>query len=277
MRTAYLILLYTTFITFAQSDYYSQKSSVFEISELIQGTWYLDKVEIIGLNSNDTSCILSQENQLKRIVFNSSTVECYPDTTEYRFYQPTIREFYYQLHHDTITDWTTIQLMSKRKKKQIIESYTVVSCSFNNLVYEVYEVYEVGNGLEKIISRTRYYYVRPNNFSNPLLGSWTVDKNNFLVDKTPRDSIYNLFKSDTIYNESNKTITKLNFINNEQYEYTCYDQISGVYYTGKYAIDFSREKLFFIRNNIVVFDYEIIQDGSAVLTFDKELTSAYAH
>jgi len=249
----------------------------FPISELLLGTWYLDKVEIIGLNKNDSSVIVSQENRKDKIVFNKNTVETFPDTTEFLYYKPRGFAFYYKIEIDTLTNWTKIILVSKRKKLPI-HSYVVVDCSLSHLIYESYES---GFGLEKKQSRTRYHFVRNQDFYNPLIGQWRIDKTTYPGDKIEKDSIYTLQPiKDSIQElrEMNEFGIKseIDFTSDEDFGYTSTNKVVGIYILGNYMIDFSNKKLFFVSKKIVVYSFKINLDGTITLLYDSELTSHYA-
>jgi hypothetical protein len=274
MRILFTICLLSSLYSRAQTEYYNSEESNFTASELILGKWFLDKVEIIGLNNNDSTTIVSKENGKTSLVFTEERVKTYHDTTEYSYYKPSSYEFHYDISFDSITKWSELHLLSKRKK-ETFESFVLVSISFEQLVYETFDS---GIGLEKKQSRTRYFFTKHPGVENPFVGKWNIVQKYSPANYDRKDSLYNFIRAldsteSSIEQNESRTI---DFWKPGYYSFTSFNGLSGYAIVGTYLIDLTRKKILFDSNETIVYTYSLNLDGTLNLEYDPMLTKHYS-
>jgi hypothetical protein len=142
-------------------------NDTFPIEDLIKGDWILEETKINSLNENDSSSIISikWKHQLR---ISEDKISVSRDTNEYRFYRPNINEQLYTIDYDSISKDYSIVFWDKKKKRKI-DSYRILKCTFDELIYEAFEN---GDNLNLNNTRTIYKFKRPYSKTNSLSGDW---------------------------------------------------------------------------------------------------------
>jgi len=250
----------------------------FPIEKMILGEWFLEKTEIIGLNNNDSTSIVSLESGKDKIVFYDKTYKTFPDTSESRFYTPSY-EFYYKIKKEQYHTLNEIVITDKRNKKRF-ESYTVILYTFNNLIIEDLEV---NSRLGNKISSIRYYYNRKRDNELNIIGKWILnDTVNYYLPSTTDSSWHTFYNYDNLNQDSLIKVrvkTEIEFeLNNNftgttsnSYSYAQFGILDGVYLVGTYIIDSNEKKIYFISKHIYVYEFTIDNEGSLKIRYLEKI------
>jgi hypothetical protein len=257
-----LIFLYSINIwgqTRLTSDNYYHN---FPIEKMIIGEWFLEKIEIIGLNKNDSTSIVSLESGKDKIVFYDKTYKTFPDTSESRFFRPNY-EFYYKIKKEQYHILNQIVITDKKNKKTF-ETYTVLLYTFNNLTIEDFEV---NSRLGNTVSKFRYYYKRKSDSEPNIIGKWILNDTVDYYLPSTNDSIWHTFVNYNKLNQDSlsklRVKTAIEFKMNNTYSGGIYHSylssgvLDGVYLGGTYIIDSNDKKIYFISKHIYVYEFTI--------------------
>lgn len=150
-------------------------NDTFPIEELIKGDWILEETKINSLNENDSSSIISIKWK-HQLHISGDKISVSRDTNEYRFYRTNINEQLYTIEYDSISKDYSIVFWYKKKKRKI-DSYRILKCTFDELIYEAFEN---GDNLNLSNTRTIYKFKRPYSKTKSLSGDWYYRGSDFI-------------------------------------------------------------------------------------------------
>ncbi len=238
---------------------------------MILGEWFLEKTEIVRLNKNDSSSIVSLGSGKDKIVFYENIYKILPDTSKSRFYRPDY-EFYYKIKKEQYT-LNEIIITDKRNKKSF-ESFTVILYTFNQLIIEDLNVNSM---LGTTISSVRYYYKRKSNNGLNIIGNWILnDSVEFYIHNT-NDFTWHTFENTNKLNQDSlsklSVKTEIEFKIDNTYSggvsksYFSSGVLDGVYLGGTYVINSNEKRIYFISKHIYVYEFTIDKEGNLKIRY----------
>lgn len=264
MKHFFILILLNSFSLWSQnnlaSEIYKKK---FPIEKMILGEWFLEKIEIVELNKNDSSSIVSVESGKDKIVFNEDTYKIIPDTIGERFYRPT-HEFFYKIEKEKYSNDEIV--VTDKKGKKSFDQFSILLCSFDKLVIENYEF---NLRLGDQYSIFQYTYRRKSHGNQSLVGKWVANEAFHMFSENKRDSIWYTFHLLSDYSQDSLSAlnlrTEVEFKKDLSYTKLTVNYSVGLYHQGKYIVDSAKKKLYFISNEIIECDYSFDGNGNLII------------
>lgn len=274
-RIIFIFILFSS-VLFAQAP--NKNTFGLKIDSLIIGEWTLAQIDI--LNDNSIQKISNKTPRFHQISFNKDSLHNHPDTTLRRFARN--YSYSYKIKYDSVSRNNYLKLfLGKKKKIYEVESYKIIKCTGNELIFEVYNL--LNHGIEHTSFTTIYIYRKKDNTStlNLLMeNEWVCQSEKPRSFFDENDTLTYVFynANDIISDDTNNDIIRLNFETKgyeTKFSYLITDRYEALLLNGvtdiKYELDPS-EKLFYFKfgESILVFNIEFISEDKLIISLNKE-------
>lgn len=274
------ILAYFTFLIlstagFAHAELLNSKFNTnFSIEKLILGKWELEDAKTISLDSQDTSQVSTENQDLKCLDFFSKEKGLFDEYFSNKLYPrlPGLALLSYQLESNKLTDELRLVIFEKGDSV-VFRNFQIEEFTYNRLVLASYSGQNDNDKSEK----KQLTYQRPGKDGQVRsVGVWLHYGAFGIYNLEDTDSLehkfYRVEKDQDIRDslEIGDITFQLELLTDGTYFAFCTGGVLGSVNLGKYRIDLLKQKLYFFENDLLVYDYYFNSDSELVLYLSSD-------